>query len=541
MKKLFSLIALVLVMSLLCSCCLAENSQKYDEMVTVRFVRSTDDTLDANFFSQYPDKTMTDNLWCDLYRDELNIDVQYDWIVKGGDEYDQKLNIAISVGDIPEFMNVTALQAKQLAEAGLIMPLEDIYEEYATEQTKEVMLETGTSPFDAVTFDGHLYALPVVGETLMIADLLWIRTDWLEKLNLPVPTTMDELVATAEAFCAADFDGNGEADTVGMAIAKDLWGQLFSMRGFFNAFDAYPGIWVEDENGQLVYGSTLPGTRDALETLHEMYEKGLIDPEFGVKDGGKVAEDTTAGKCGLFFGSQWNSIYPLQSNKNLEPDGQWQAFPIVTATGNPVKAQTDVGTTSWTVVRKDVEHPEAVVKMYNLFIDKCWGPENENGVYYAPLDSESIWKLSPVTPTKPDKNLNAFLDLEAARASGDYSNVTGEAYSILVKLQAFESGTEEGFALWGWERIYGAEGAYGVLNHYKENNLTQDNMFVGAPTETMTSRMSTLQDLQDEVFVKIILGESPIEAFDQFVNDFNALGGEQITAEVNEWYASLNK
>lgn len=154
-------------------------------MVTVRFVRSTDDTLDANFFSQYPDKTMTDNLWCDLYRDELNIDVQYDWIVKGGDEYDQKLNIAISVGDIPEFMNVTALQAKQLAEAGLIMPLEDIYEEYATEQTKEVMLETGTSPFDAVTFDGHLYALPVVGETLMIADLLWIRTDWLEKLNLP--------------------------------------------------------------------------------------------------------------------------------------------------------------------------------------------------------------------------------------------------------------------------------------------------------------------------------------------------------------------
>ena len=42
--------------------------------------------------------------------------------------------------------------------------------------------------------------------------------------------------------------------------------------------------------------------------------------------------------------------------------------------------------------------PEAVVKMYNLFIDKCWGPNNENDVYYAPLDSESIWKLSPVTP-----------------------------------------------------------------------------------------------------------------------------------------------
>lgn len=191
------------------------------------------------------------------------------------------------------------------------------------------------------------------------------------------------------------------------------------------------------------------------------------------------------------------------------------------------------------MVRKDCEHPEAVVKMYNLFIDKCWGPNNENGVYYAPLDSESIWKLSPVTPTKPDKNLKAFLNLEAARQSGDFSQVTGEGYSILQKLQAFESGSEEGFALWGWERIYGAEGAYGVLNYYKENNLTQDMMFVGAPTESMTLYMSYLKDLQNETFVKIITGEETIDAFDRFVENFYANGGDAITEEVNEWYASL--
>lgn len=538
MKKFTSAVALVLAFMMLCTCAFA-NEQKYEEPVTVHFVRSTDDTLDANYFSQHPDKTMTDNLWCDLFRDELNIIVEYDWIVKSGDEYNTKLAAELAIGDIPEFVNVTALQAKQLYEAGMIMPLDEIYAEYATEQTKAVMLETGTSPFDAVTFDGKLYALPVVGETLMIADLLWIRTDWLEKLGLEAPTTMDELIAVAKAFVAADFDGNGVNDTVGIGISKDMWNQLFTLKGFFNAFDSYPNIWVEDENGQLVYGATLPGTKTALETLHQMYVDGLIDPEFGIKDDGKVAEATTAGKCGILFGAQWNSIYPLQNNKNLEPDGQWQAFPIVSATGKPVKAMTDVGTTSWTVVRKDVAHPEAVVKMYNLFIDKCWGPENENGVYYAPLDSESIWKLSPVTPTKPDKNLNAFLDLEAARQSGDYSGVKGEGYSILQKLQAFESGSEEGFALWGWERIYGAGGAYGVLNYYKENGLYQDQLFVGAPTETMTYMMTTLDDMRDECFVKIILGEESIDAYDEFVANWMAMGGEQITAEVNEWYASV--
>lgn len=260
MKKFLSVVSLLMALMMLCTSALA-NEQKYDEPVTVHFVRSTDDTLDANYFSQHPDKTMTDNLWCDLFRDELNINVEYDWIVKSGDEYDQKLAAELAVGAIPEFVNVTALQAKQLYEAGLIMPLDEIYNEYATEQTKRVMLETGTSPFDAVTFDGQLYALPVVGETLMIADLMWIRTDWLEKLNLPVPTTMDELIATAKAFAEADFDGNGVNDTIGMAVSKTPWDQLFTLKGFFNAFDSYPEIWVDDGTGKLVYGSTLPVPR----------------------------------------------------------------------------------------------------------------------------------------------------------------------------------------------------------------------------------------------------------------------------------------
>ena len=539
MKKLTAILALVLALCMFTACSFAEpGTEKYAEPVEVHFVRDTDDTLDANFFSQFPDKTMEDNLWCDLYRDQLNIIVKYDWIVKSGDEYDTKLNTAIAVGDIPEFVNVNTLQLSQLVEADAIMPLEDIYKEYATDFTRQILESDGLSPFQAATINGHLYGLPNVDSSLMIADLLWIRTDWLEKLGLPVPTTMEEVIATAKAFSEADFDGNGEKDTI-IGIAKDLWSQMFSLRGFFNGFESYPGIWVENENGELVYGSTLPGTKEALKTLNELYNEGLIDKEFGVKDGGKVAEATTNGKCGLFYGAQWNSIYPLQSCVNLDKNAQWQAFSIVGAEGKVVKAQTNVGTLSWTVVRKDVKHPEAVMKMFNLFIDKNWGPENENGIYYAPLDSESIWKLSPVVPTNPHKNDGAFLDLEQYRKDGDESKVKGEALSILKKLQAYESGSEEGFALWGWERIYGAQGAYGVLIDYFNKKMTQDNMFVGAPTETMVSKMSTLEDLQDEVFIKIIMGEEPVDAFDKFVEDFNVLGGADITKEVNEWYASV--
>ena len=39
--------------------------------------------------------------------------------------------------------------------------------------------------------------------------------------------------------------------------------------------------------------------------------------------------------------------------------------------------------------------------------------------------------------------------------------------------------------------------------------------------------------------MKIILGEEPVDSYDTFVENWMAMGGEQITAEVNEWYASV--
>lgn len=64
--------------------------------------------------------------------------------------------------------------------------------------------------------------------------------------------------------------------------------------------------------------------------------------------------------------------------------------------------------------------------------------------------------------------------------------------------------------------------------------------FVGALTPTMVERKTTLEKQQNEMFVKIILGD-PIDKFDQFVKDWQKLGGDQITQEVNEWYAATKK
>ncbi len=537
MKRLLTvLIALTMIIGCMVASS-AEGLTPYDEPVTVTFVRDVDDTLETNVLAVLPGQSVEKNIWLDAYKEKLNIDVQYEWIVNQA-EYTQKLNLAISSGDIPDFLSVNATQLQQLAEAELIIPIGDLYDQYATEFTKATLIEETPSVFDAAYYDGKLYGLPETAASCDSTSFLWIRNDWLEKLNLQVPTTMEELLAVAEAFATQDPDGNGLNDTYGLMLDKSLWNAWCELEGFFNGYGAYPNIWVE-KDGNLVYGSVQPECKDALATLADLYARKIIDPEFNVKDGGAEAEIAVSGRGGMFFGPQWVPLYPLQTNKDNDENAVWTGYAPVALAGKKIVAQNAVSTTSWWVVNKNAKHPEALVKMFNLFLELCWGETGDNGVYYAPMDCEGIWKLSPLHPSQPLKNLNAFLALEEERANG--TPVAGEAASIKLKIDSYFSGSAEGHALWGWERIYGTEGVYGRMKELVDNGSLMVNAFSGASTPTMIERQSALDDLQNETFTKIIIGEASLDAFDEWVENYNKLGGAQITEEVNAWYAALAK
>lgn len=511
---------------------------KYDPAIEVSFVRDLSDVVENNVLGVLKGETIDNNRWTQLYEDELGIKIKYDWVVKGSptsDQYLQKINVTLASGDLPDVIPVNATQLKQLADSDQIEDMTELYEKYASPFTKKVLSEEGTSVFDAATFDGKLMAVPQLESSMERAMYIWIRTDWLDKLGLKPPKTMADVLAISKAFTEGDPDGNGKQDTFGLGVTKDLWGGAMGLEGFMAGYDAYPNIWVEDASGKLVFGSTQPEVKKALQVLQDMAKNGQIDQEFGVKDGGKVSEQISAGKIGMEYGEQWNSIWPLQLNRDNDPNAQWQAFPIVSESGETPKVPLKFSTTRFFAVKKGAAHPEAVIKMFNLHLEKNWGETAEFDKYFAPPEAESVWQLSPVTPYPVKKNVDAFRAIDAARKAGDFSTLTGEAKTIQEKLEAYASGSSDGFALWGWERIYGEEGSMGIADHYDKNNQFLREKFVGAPTPTMVERKATLEKLQNEVFVKIILGD-PIDKFDQFVADWKKLGGDQITQEVNEWY-----
>lgn len=66
------------------------------------------------------------------------------------------------------------------------------------------------------------------------------------------------------------------------------------------------------------------------------------------------------------------------------------------------------------------------------------------------------------------------------------------------------------------------------------------NKFTGAPTETMKMKKDAIDKLEKDTFSKIIYGQVGIEEFDAFVTKWKSMGGDDITAEVNEWYKTVN-
>lgn len=57
-------------------------------------------------------------------------------------------------------------------------------------------------------------------------------------------------------------------------------------------------------------------------------------------------------------------------------------------------------------------------------------------------------------------------------------------------------------------------------------------------TKTMEKRWSNLSKLEYETFSKIIVGQAPISAFDEFVSKWKSQGGDQVTKEIQQ---SLDK
>ncbi|MFD0670730.1 extracellular solute-binding protein [Cohnella sp. GCM10027633] len=517
---------------------------KYDPPITITTVRH------FNTGTKFVSGTDWDNnVYTNALRDELGIQMKNLWIVDDT-QYPNKLNVAMVSGDLPDVFEVSLQQLQLLVEADAIADLTEVYAKYASDLSKQAMAEGDGIAIDTATYNGKLMAIPESGGSgREDSHFIWIRTDWLKKLNLEPPKSMDDVIKIATAFANDDPDGNGKKDTFGLNLDENLFNGWAGLDGFFNGYHAYPfnpggkngtgmNLMFVEKGGQLEYADIQPEVKTALGKLQELYKAGAINPEFSIMDGMKSAELATSGKVGMTFGAFWNAGWPLNDMKIKDPSVEWGLFPLVSVDDKPaLKTSNNMVPKRFWVASKKSKNPEAAVKFLNFFMEKNHGETKD--VKYNALEEngESIgtFGLSPVRGGFAETNQNDYYLVQDALKSNDTSKLTPKAKDYYDGIMKFRAGET---ASWPNEMMFGTENgsSYGILATYKKNNEFMTNAFLGSPTPAILKSGPALKDLEVKEFTKIIMNESPLDAFDAFVENWKNSGGNEILAEVNEWY-----
>ncbi|MDR1024834.1 MAG: extracellular solute-binding protein [Treponema sp.] len=500
---------------------------RYDPPVEITAVKN----LGAGNLLFPPGDSIDNNVWTRYYEEVLGIKVKYTWTTNE-QQYAQKVNISITSNDIPDIMGVNNVQLKMMHENGQLMDMTDILPRYLAPFTREVIYQDNGDAIKSATFDGRLYAIPLTGFGLGNAMVLWVRTDWLTRLGLSIPTTPEEFLAVAEAFATRDPDGNGRRDTYGLAVYKDLFdGGFACLEGFFNMYGAYPHIWIPTGN-TLGYGSVQPAARTALGVLQDMYRRGLIDPEFGVKEAPKVAEDVMADRVGLMFGQFWNAAW-INAGKVANPTMEW--VPVSIPFGTNGKAQIPFGTTAYAVISAKSRYPEAAIKMLNLQLEKSYGATAESTRFNITPEGFGPYAYTPLAVEPGMKNFDAAVAVTDAINRRDPSGLNEEQLNYYeMSLRSLAGNHDDNN--WHQLKMFGPGGSLTVMRAYWDSGKVQADQFFGVPTPAMTEKLSTLNKQVLTDYTNIILG-APLDAsWDSFVRNFGTLGGTQMTAEVNEWY-----
>ncbi|WP_168735960.1 extracellular solute-binding protein [Cohnella fermenti] len=484
----------------------------------------TGDTNDNNPMSRYLEQL-------------TNIKVVHSWEAKGDEAFSQKADLAIASSDIPDAMVVDRDQLRKLVQYGMIQDLSDSYEMYGSSLMKEMYDATGGAALDEARFDGKLYGLPNIAIEADATSLLWVRKDWLDRLGLQPPQTLDDIARIAQAFVAQDPDGNGKRDTVGLAGYKWLvYGQKLNMSGFdavFSSYHAFPKNWIRDASGSVVYGSIAPENKLALEKLAEWYRLGLIDPQFALYK--EPQEPITSNRTGLFFGPWWMPYYPLSEAVASDTKAEWRAYAVpLDAEGQYVTHSAPV-TDRYLVVRKGYAHPEAAVKLLNAFtrLERRQDP-NEAAVrqidefaaktgiqprQYYPFDL-----LLDYTDAIEQRYHSVTDVLAGRRDAGKLDPDSRKIYDYWLAEQASPKKDMD-----GWKAAKAYE--YGGLALVSRPMERVKSVFYGT-TPTMEKRWAELEKLENETFLSIVVGDLPIDAFDDFVQQWKAKGGSAITREV---------
>ncbi|MBD5095051.1 MAG: extracellular solute-binding protein [Subdoligranulum sp.] len=423
---------------------------------------------------------------------------------------DEQFSLIIADGDYPDLMeyhwqSYSGGPEKAIAD-GVIIELTDIIDQYCP-NLKAYLESRPDVDLQCKTDEGHYYAFPFVrgDPELQVTMGLFIRQDWLDDLDLEIPTTIDEWHDVLTAF-------KEEKGATAPFSYEFSMGSLTDNMPFAYAYDTCRTFYVGDD-GKVHYGAVEEGYRKYLETMHQWYEEGLIDPDIATASFDQVSAKMAGGQAGASFG--WaGSRMGVWTNAGIENDPNYDLqpcpYPGAEAGTTAKMGQMDnicpnQGMVAITTSCKDVE---AAAR----FLD--WAYSEEGHMYYN-FGTEGVsYTMENGSPVYTDLLMNNPDGLATGTVMTFYlrGNYNGPFVQDLRYLQQYYTldGQKKSNATW----------TVPTADKYKLPPITP----TSEESDEFSMIMNEVNNYRDEMTLKYILGTESLDSFDDFVATMEKMG-----------------
>lgn len=517
--------------------------KKFDEPIEVHIgmsVSPIDTTLPAGDSAE-------DNQYTRYLLDNYNIKVVVDWTAAEGNDYNQKVSLAIASDTLPEGLVANEQSyLRKAAKSGMLKDITALFDEYASEQVKGIMDSTDGRAIESVSFDGAMNAMPNVTVDADGVHMLNVRKDWLDEYGLEIPKTVADVEEIGKVFAEKKPAGDQTIPLSG----RDKNGKLYctfiessnNAHGYdpvFSAYDVYPGYWLDNGDGTVSYGSLDEGMKPVLEKLASWYDMGIIDPEIGTRD--SAGEQINANNVGMWFGPWWALGYGNNDSFVNDPTANWQAYPIFSDDGKWNVHMKSVGTTSCMIsadASDDVA--AAIIIMYNALVRDEGTFDTSVAIGWYPLRT-----VAAAADEVEYEHNELTKVLSGETTPEDYSDPMSiyklmytDAQKVKDVIPGFEEGKELSVEDFSQESRGDFNRMYALMigdRPYATTEVDKEVFSVTySMTETMEKKWSNLWTMETETMLKIIIGQSDISEFDTFVTNWKSQGGDDLIAEVTE-------
>ena len=436
------------------------------------------------------------------------------WEWEGVTGYVQGLRLHMASGEIPHAMKIASQElAVELIENDVLIPLDDLLKSYAPDVLKGIS-EQELNLIRSQAPDNKIYYMPQIRDLPQIR-AGFIRTDWLKRVGMDVPTTRNELVEVYKAFRDQDANGNGDpsdeipvSGRLGMRWCDDL----FAIHGV-SMHEGHPRLSWDPQKKQMISHQVSLEMKEAIKFLRYLVEEGLMDQTFPIQKNQDWKAKINGNRVGHYY-HLIGYIHSFSAFIEKDPKADWTYLPLVKVEGVPAQKHTfprigvDYPVFGITTAAKD---PAKIMQWYN------WCVSTEEGSKYISLGIPGVdWKMTGGKIEIINQQTPSYKYVADGRLAFSFDVLKisdlGETKSRIL-----EKATEVGTTV--YDDLGISTSVYEGLEDFMPNKAV----------------------VYRDYCSKMVLGSLPMSAWDEYVAAWHKRGGTEMLRRATEWYKKVNK